>query len=76
MNPDPDPPVGVRLVLDDGTTVPVPVAYAGRDIRGVHQWTVLTEIPAARIRGVRCDLIPGRTALRIPLALPPGSDTS
>lgn len=62
----PQPPVNVRLVLDDDTELPVECVYDGV-FDGMHRWTAVHRGPIDlhRVRAIRADVVPGRTAIRI-----------
>lgn len=60
----PDPPVNVRLVYADGTTVPVECTYEGVDGEGIHAWTVInhrSEMP----REMLVETLPARTSIAV-----------
>jgi hypothetical protein len=69
----PDPPVDVRLVLLDGTRIPVECAYEGRSADGVDQWSVITSVAADRCRGITVQTWPPRTSIEFPGIAWPGS---
>jgi hypothetical protein len=62
---EPDPPQGVRLKYDDGTTSDVlPLIYAGRDDDGIDVWEALA--PDERMPvGVVASVIPGHAAVLV-----------
>jgi hypothetical protein len=64
----PVPPRNVRVELGDGRVVPCELVYAGF-AEGVHQWRVVTPILIEDGEGavLRADLIPGRTAITLPV---------
>jgi hypothetical protein len=64
----PVPPRNVRVELGDGRVVPCELVYAGF-AEGVHQWRVVTPIAIGDGEGavLRADLIPGRTAITLPV---------
>jgi hypothetical protein len=60
----PEPPVNVRLVCSDGEEVPVDTVYKGERDR-THEWEVVN-VPVGRvIRGLKMDMLPPQTAVRI-----------
>jgi hypothetical protein len=60
----PDPPVNVRLVLTDGSEVPVDTVYTGEHDR-THEWEVVNVPKGRAIRGLRVDMLPAHTAVKI-----------
>lgn len=65
----PAPPVNVRLVLADGTVIPLELVYVGHDEQGYARWTNHQPIerpdpgpPAPRIKA---DCVPARTRIGI-----------
>jgi hypothetical protein len=64
----PVPPRNVRVELGDGRVVPCELVYAGF-AEGVHQWRVVTPIfiEDGEDAVMRADLIPGRTAITLPV---------
>lgn len=70
MTPRPRPPLGVRVVLAGGEEIPCTCHRdPGRDADGCAAWVAvpLREIRAARVRAVRADTLPARTALHLAL---------
>lgn len=59
---DPKPPEGVRVVMSDGTEVPVDCVYVGLDDEGLHRWE-LAWLPAGEIASVRVRTLPARTTV-------------
>jgi hypothetical protein len=64
----PVPPRNVRVEWGDGRVVPCELVYAGF-AEGVHQWRVVTPVAISDGEGavMRADLIPGRTAITLPV---------
>jgi hypothetical protein len=60
----PEPPVNVRVVLRDGTEVPVDTVYQGMH-RQQHHWLVVNGPPPEAIFGVRIEALPPRTMVII-----------
>jgi hypothetical protein len=60
----PEPPVDVRLVLTDGTEVPVQTVYLGVQ-RKLHTWGVVEPVPYDRFRGVKIGMLPPQTTVAI-----------
>lgn len=64
LEPDPEPPVNVRLVTDEGVEVPVQCVYDGPDEDGAAQWRVV-DAPPGRYVQMRADTIPGCSSVVI-----------
>jgi hypothetical protein len=62
----PVPPRNVRVEWGDGRVVPCELVYAGF-AEGVHQWRVVTPVAISEGAVLRADLIPGRTAITLPV---------
>lgn len=71
VHKEPDPPVNVRVVLLDGTEVPIELIYVGFDPEQLaHRWEQIhpEPIPVSVWRGeVRADKLPGHTLISIAL---------
>lgn len=63
----PPMPQNVRLVLTDGTVVPVECVHAA-DEGDIAVWEVITKVHAGRVAQLLADVIPAKTAIRFPLA--------
>jgi len=63
----PPAPVNVRLEHDDGTVVPLELAYVGRSIDGLDEWraTTVPALPPGTVN-IRADEVPPRCAITIP----------
>jgi len=59
------PPVGVRLVYDDGTEDVVSVLLYEGQQEGIHVWVGLNPRPGRAVSGVRCAVMPPRTTVVI-----------
>lgn len=59
----PDPPINVRLVMADGTEVPVDTVYRGEE-GDSHAWEVVNP-PKGRVRALKIDELPAHTLVRI-----------
>jgi hypothetical protein len=73
---DPDPPVGLRLVLDDGRVIPCDVLRdPDLDRDGCAAWVVVPRDPdlIVTMRGaLEADVIPARTSLHFRLRVRDG----
>jgi hypothetical protein len=74
--PDPKPPTGVFLQYADGREVPARVVYEGCDQDGIDQWAVDTRdlLEGVQLVGIHTSVLPGRSALSIPIAAGPDAD--
>lgn len=59
----PTPPRDVRVVLPDGEQIRVQAMYVGLQ-DGIHVWEVAWPFPGF-FAGLRADMLPARTALRL-----------
>lgn len=61
----PEPPQNVRLLLPDGTVIPLECRYLGlRD--GLHVWTTVgTALFSTPGAALLADMLPGRTSIRV-----------
>lgn len=73
--PQPPPPENVRLVLPDGSVVPVECVYAGFH-EDCHQWVAAWPVglPPHTQVAIEIDVLPAHTGVR--LAVYPGDDDS
>lgn len=80
----PEPPQGVRMVLPDGTQIPLAARYE-REENGMHRWkAVLVDVEdAVKVWGctspdgvkVTADVLPGRTSIAVEMPpMPPGTN--
>lgn len=58
-------PVGVKVVLDDGTMVQCDCTYDGVH-GGAHMWNVVLPVAAEKVAALRVDEMPAGTAIRVP----------
>jgi len=65
----PEAPRNVRLELPDGTVLPLELFYDGCDDDGTHVWKATQSVPVVWAEGVhlRCDRLPPRTAISVPM---------
>ena len=69
MSDWPEPPENVRLVLADDTLVPVQTRFVGRE-DGLAIWEVIDAPPGVRVKALQIGLLPGHSAVRLPLQRP------
>lgn len=62
----PEAPRGVRVVLDDGTEVPVECVYFGRQSNRRHLWVVITPLSFHRAVRLNIEHLPSRTDVGMP----------
>ena len=60
----PEPPVNVRLLLTDGTEVPVDTVYIGVQ-DGQHVWQVVAGPPIEQVASLHIDQLPPATTVMI-----------
>jgi hypothetical protein len=67
LDDQPDPPLNVRVLLNDGTAIPCEVVYEGLDAEGAHQWIAQVPIdPETQWpERVQMDRLPARTGVRL-----------
>ena len=56
-------PQGVRLRRASGATMPLELAYKGRDEEGIDVWTVATAVDWLAGDVIQVELLPGRTTI-------------
>jgi hypothetical protein len=62
MTDQPDPPTGVHIVRQDGTTLPCELTYNGTNPDGAHEWTIAGAVLHTGDT-IRIATLPARTAI-------------
>lgn len=60
----PPAPVNVRLVMADGSLLPVDTIYAGTHA-GMHVWRTVRTFDQHEVLGLRADEVPAKTEIRL-----------
>lgn len=61
---EPDPPVNVRALLNNGTDVPIDCVYAG-EVDGIHMWKSVRVFPVGEIASITVGKLPAKTSVQI-----------
>lgn len=63
----PPPPVNVRAVMRDGTTIPIEFVFSHIDEDGQRVWTRVRpeKLDVSQVTTILAEMIPGRTAIEL-----------
>lgn len=64
---DPEPPINVKAVYEDGTSIALEFIYIGKDADGLDTWKATQEVKPKDGMHITADQLPARTTLAIPL---------
>lgn len=63
MKEHPEPPTGVEVVYEDGSSQRVECHYLGVDDEGQHVWQVTSSVKVREVQRIRASRIPAFTTI-------------